>query len=124
MNSRNTIPIILASGALLALAPLVGCSIVSSDQHTSFSGNYVAADSLSQIAVGESTPDYTAAILGEPTSTTDLDDGSTIWQWDYTESRSSDGHVLLLFNGESSSKKAHSTYVHFKDGVVVKKWRS
>ncbi|VAX42103.1 hypothetical protein MNBD_PLANCTO03-2011 [hydrothermal vent metagenome] len=120
LASALTVGVVLA----LPLAPLVGCAIISSDQHTSFTGNYVASDTLSKIIVGESTPEFTEAILGEPSSKTDLDDGSSIWRWDYTIRRESDGSLLLIFDGESSSSKKHSTYVHFKDGVVVKKWRS
>lgn len=114
----------LAALGLLALGPTLGCSIVSSDNHVSYTGNYVASDAMNNIRIGDSTPAYTEAILGEPTSKTDLDDGTSIWRWDYTESRSSDGSVLLIFNGESSSSKQKSAYVQFKDGVAVKKWRS
>lgn len=112
----------LALPALLVLAG--GCSIVRSDSHVSYTGNYVSTDSLTQIQVGESTPSYVEAILGEPTSRSELENGSIIWRWDYTESRSSDGSLLLIFDGSSSRTRKHSTYVQFEDGVVAKKWRS
>ncbi len=110
--------------ACILVAALSACSIIESDKHTSFTGNYVPADALSQIKVGESTPSYVEAVLGEPTSRTDLEDGSAIWRWDYTETRSSDGSLFLVFDGESSTTKKRSTYVEFRDGVVARKWRS
>lgn len=110
--------------AAAALSPLAGCSIVSSDNHVSYTGNYVASDTFGRVKVGESTPSYVEATLGEPTSKTDLEDGSSIWRWDYIVRRSGEGSVLLVFDGESSSEKKHSSYVQFADGVATKKWRS
>lgn len=107
-----------------ALAPLVGCSIISSDNHVSYTGNYVPSDSFSRVKPGESTASFVEATLGEPTSKTDLEDGSSIWRWDYVVRRSGEGSVLLVFDGESSSEKKHSSYVQFENGVAAKKWRS
>ena len=108
----------------LTLAPMVGCSIISSDNHVSYTGNYVPADTFSRVRVGESTPAFVQATLGEPTSKTDLEDGSSIWRWDYVIRRSGEGRLLLVFDGESSSEKKHSSYVQFEHGIATKKWRS
>lgn len=115
--------LIATCAAALALT-LPACSIISSENHVSYTGNYVPSDSLSQIRLGESTPEYTSAILGEPTSKSDLEDGTSIWRWDYTVRKSGEGSLLLVFDGESSSEKRQSTFVQFRDGVAVKKWRS
>ena len=120
-----TAPRRIAIAALAAAAcALPACSVISSENHVSYTGNYVPSDSLGQIRLGESTPEYTEAILGEPTSKSDLEDGTSIWRWDYTVRKSGEGNLLFVFDGESSSEKKHSTYVQFKDGVAVKKWRS
>lgn len=113
---------VLCAAAVAMVLP--ACSVISSENHVSYTGNYVPSDSLSQIRVGESSPEYTAAILGEPTSKSDLDDGTSIWRWDYTVRKSGEGSLLLVFDGESSSEKKHSTFVQFRDGVAAKKWRN
>jgi outer membrane protein assembly factor BamE (lipoprotein component of BamABCDE complex) len=113
---------------LLALAAaalaLPGCAVISSENHTSYSGNYVPNDSLGQVRLGESTPEYTEALLGAPTNKADLEDGTSIWRWDYTVRKSGEGSLLLVFDGESSTEKKHSTFVQFQDGVAAKKWRN
>lgn len=119
-TTRRFAMLALAAGAMA----LPACSIISSENHTSYTGNYVPSDSLGQIRLGESTPEYTAAVLGEPTNKAELDDGTSIWRWDYTVRKSGEGSLLLVFDGESSSEKKQSTFVQFKDGVAVKKWRS
>ncbi|MCC7388324.1 MAG: hypothetical protein IT431_06110 [Phycisphaerales bacterium] len=120
VNPRRLVAL---SAAVVAMA-LPACSVIESENHVRYSGNYVPTDSLSQIKLGESTPEYTGAILGEPTSKSDLEDGTSIWRWDYTVRKEGEGSLLLVFDGESSSEKKHSTFVQFKDGVAVKKWRS
>jgi outer membrane protein assembly factor BamE (lipoprotein component of BamABCDE complex) len=120
VNPRRLIALCAAAVAMA----LPACSVIESENHVRYTGNYVPADSLSQIKLGESTPEYTAAILGEPTSKSDLDDGTSIWRWDYTVRKEGEGSLLLVFDGESSSEKKQSTFVQFKDGVAVKKWRS
>ncbi len=107
----------------LVAAALPGC-LISSENHVSYTGDYVPSDKLGQITIGESTPAFTTAILGEPTSKTDLEDGTSIWRWDYVERRSGEGAVLLVFAGENSSEVARSTYVQFENGVASKKWQS
>lgn len=112
------------AAALAAAAMTGGCSVIESDNHVSYTGNYVPTDSFSRIEVGRSTPAFVEATLGEPTSRTDLEDGTQIWRWDYVVRRSGEGSLLLVFDGQSSSEKRHASFVQFQDGVVVKKWRS
>lgn len=125
MPRRRAAMLALTAATLAAAAlALPGCTVISSENHTSFTGNYVPADSLSQISLGESTPEYTEALLGAPTNKADLEDGTSIWRWDYTVRKSGEGSLLLVFDGESSTEKKHSTFVQFQDGVAVKKWRN
>lgn len=121
---RHALAVLIPAIALAAAASLTGCAIISSDNHVSYTGNYVASDTFSRVKIGESTPAFVEATLGEPTNKADLEDGTSIWRWDYVVRRSGEGSLLLVFDGESSSEKKHSSYVQFENGVAVKKWRS
>jgi len=107
----------------MLLGSMTGC-LISSENHAAFTGNYVPSDTLSRIRVGESTPAYTEALMGTPTNKTDLEDGSSIWRWDYTIHKSGEGTLFLIFDGEHSTTKQHATYVEFRDGLVSRKWSS
>jgi outer membrane protein assembly factor BamE (lipoprotein component of BamABCDE complex) len=125
MTTRRLNPCrtLAAIGLSLALIPLAACSIVESENRVSFSGNYVPADSFSRVVVGESTPAFVEATLGEPSARTALEDGAEIWRWDYVVNSSGSGRLLLVFDGRSSSQKKRAAYVQFADGVVSRKWR-
>ena len=64
------------------------------------------------------------ATLGDPSERSKLDDGTEIWKWNYTEHKSSSGHIFLLFDGSSTKETNQSAIIELKDGVVVKKWRA
>ena len=81
------------------LAPaLAGCVIVNADSHTKYEGRYVGDETLAQIRPG-STQEFVSALIGEPTSRTDLSDGTAIWKWSYSKRVTSKNYVLLLFSG-------------------------
>ena len=63
------------------------------------------------------------AVLGDPTTKTTLDDGTEIWKWRYTESRSSSGSVFLLLSTSDSKDHQNNTFVQFENGLVSKAWR-
>jgi hypothetical protein len=52
-----------------------------------------------------------------------LTNGTEIWKWRYTEQRQSSGTVIFLLSAESNTNNVKTTFVEFKDGVVVKAWR-
>lgn len=66
---------------------------------------------------------WVQATLGEPDHKSTADDGTEIWKWSYTETRSSSGHIFLLFGGNSRRETNGHAFVEFKDGVVINKWR-
>lgn len=113
---------ILASLAL-ACAPLAGCVIVNADSHTKYEGRYVSDETLTQIQRG-ATQEYVLALIGEPSSRTDLSDGTSIWKWAYSKRVSSQNSVFLLFSGDSSKESAGAVYVDFgPDHLVRRHWR-
>lgn len=108
----------LAGGAVL----MSGC-LINSSSHSSYSGNFVSSDAYARVAVGESTPAFVEAVLGTPTAKSPLDDGTELWRWTYVERRSGSGSVFLLIDADESKETHGATFVQFRDGVVVKKWR-
>lgn len=112
-------PLVLAAVTLcLALA---GC-IVHVGSRTERTGRYVGVETLAQVQPGKSR-DYALALLGEPSSKTAVEGGTEIWKWEYTESKSRESGVLLVFHGNDRSASEGAVYVELKDGVVVKAWR-
>jgi len=101
---------------------LGGCLITSHD-HTDYSGRRVDFSTFSQIEPGKTTKPWVEAALGQPSSTTKLDDGSELMKWEYTERRTSGGSVFLIFSGDSTNETRHAAYVQVRDGVVSKAWR-
>lgn len=115
---------------LLGLVCLVGLLVcqagclVTSNNRTSYSGAYVSPEEVRAITLGTATPEVVETALGPPTRRKTNDDGSELWTWTYTESKSGEGTVLLLFAGSSERTEEQSVHVLFRDGVAVKKWRS
>lgn len=128
MNTRTTTIILFLRGTftvavMTSLLGLAGC-LVSSDSHTSQSGKYVSDRTWRQIDEGETSAAWVEATLGEPSERKRMDDGTEIWRWNYTEHKSSSGHIFLLFDGSSSKERQSAAIIELKDGVVVKKWRA
>jgi outer membrane protein assembly factor BamE (lipoprotein component of BamABCDE complex) len=105
---------------LAAVAVCPGC-LIGSHSHTDVSGRYVGPDTLAQIQPGKSEA-YVTALLGDPSDKTNLEDGTSIWKWSYTETRNSSGAVIFIFASDSKVETQRTTYVELKDALVVKAW--
>jgi outer membrane protein assembly factor BamE (lipoprotein component of BamABCDE complex) len=105
---------------LVALTP--ACVVISTDGKAEVSGQYVSATTLEQIEPGAS-PEYVRSLLGDPTTSTGLSDGTCIWKWVHTETSRSQSHLLFLVNASKQSEGRHTAYVQFEDGVVSRCWR-
>jgi len=128
MNTRTTRIIVFLRGTftvavMTSLLGLAGC-LVGSDSHTTQSGKYVSDRTWRQIDEGATSAAWVEATLGEPSERKRMDDGTEIWRWNYTEHKSSSGHIFLLFDGSSSKERQSAAIIELKDGVVVKKWRA
>lgn len=107
---------------VVGVVMLSGC-LVSGQSHQSTTGSYVGPSTFNQIEAGNTRQDWVLATLGTPTSKTTLEDGSEIWKWAYTKTKSGSGSVFLLYHGSDDSTSPGATFVHLKDGVVIKAWR-
>lgn len=127
MSSRNSWISRAASVGMIAvlaggMSVMSGC-LVSSSSHTRFSGSYVGPATYEQIKVGETKKEWVLAVMGTPTSTVALEDGTEVWKWAYEKKRRSSGGVFLLAGGSSSTETVGATYVEMKDGIVQKAWQ-
>src|SRR5262245_54098892 len=125
MQVRNSASIgfrSLTAAAALAVAPLLGGCVIGSSSHTDVSGNYIGADTISQIQPGKDQA-YVLALCGDPSDKTVLNNGTEIWKWRYSEHKKSSGSVIFLLSAESNTDNVKTTFVEFKDGIVVKAWR-
>lgn len=114
----------LACAALtVAFSLALGGCLITSHDHTDYSGRRVDSSTFSQIEPGKTTKSWVEAALGQPSSTTKLDDGSELMKWEYTERKTSGGSVFLIFAGDSTNETRHAAYVQVRDGVVSKAWR-
>lgn len=120
--NRSPFPRPFTLVAALALAVGLQSCIINARSHTTRSGKYVGAETLSQIEPGQS-QEYVVALIGEPTSKTALSDGTAIWRWSYREKKTSGGSVVFLIDTDSADESERSTYVQFENGAVSKKWQ-
>jgi len=111
-----------AAAATVCLAGLSGC-LVSGNSTSTMSGSYVGASTFSQVEPGVTSEEWVLAAFGEPTSRTNLSDGSQMLKWSYRQSKSGSGSVFLLYGGSNSTERQGATFVQVRDGLVVKAWR-
>ncbi len=113
----------LTAAAAVVMANLGGCLIGSSNTEAS-TGKEVSQATFNKIEPGVTTKKWVEATLGEPTSSSTLDDGTEVWKWSYANVKSSRGTVLFLFGGSSTKTTSGSAYVEMKDGLVTRAWRT
>ena len=119
----NSLARAVTAGLLLtATLPLAGCLVSGSSKET-MTGEYVGKSTYSEIEPGVTTEKWILGVLGEPSSKTCLDDGSTLWKWAYKKDHSSSSAVFLIFGGSSRKESEGATFVQLKDGIVVKAWQ-
>jgi outer membrane protein assembly factor BamE (lipoprotein component of BamABCDE complex) len=85
-------------------------------------GVKVGPETIAQLQPGTSKA-FVLALLGDPTSKTDLGDGSALWKWAYSERKTSSGAVLFVFGSKTEHESTSTCYVEFKDDIVQRAWR-
>jgi outer membrane protein assembly factor BamE (lipoprotein component of BamABCDE complex) len=105
----------------LALCWLTGC-LVTHNAETTHNGTRVSSETFAQIKPGSTTIGWVEATLGSPTSKSKTGDDE-VWKYVYTEHTDSSGAIFLIFGGSDSTEKSETSFIEFKDGVVINKWR-
>ncbi len=121
MTRRNASRLIVLALFVGLALPIAGC-LVSARSSTEVTGNPVSETTLSQIEPGAK-HDFVLALLGEPTSKSQLEDGSSLWKWAYREQKTSRGGIFLILSSTRTSEKTGTVFVHFEDETVKRSWR-
>ncbi len=120
MTRRNASRLAVLALYLGLALPVAGC-LVSARSRTEVTGNPVSETTLSQIEPGAK-PDFVLALLGDPTSKTPLEDGSSRWKWAYREEKTSGGGIFLILSSTRKSERSGTVFVLFEDGAGHKSW--
>ena len=110
--------------ATLVLLSILGSGcVINSSSRTERSGNYVSDTTLSHIDEGDEM-DFVLAVLGEPTERVILEDDSELWKWAFTETKTSNGSVILILGSNHTKETRSQVYVRFdEEGYVDRVWR-
>lgn len=87
-------------------------------------GRFISDEIFDRLALNEHATDWAIALFGNPTEIHPLDDGTEVWTWLYRE-RGMDTSMLSL-TGKDKDEPARPqilTFVRFRDGVAIDKWR-
>ena len=99
----------------IAAAALVACRA----DKTSTTGIRLGDETLKQFQIGEATERWLIAVVGPPTSRTDLpDEGISILRYSTVEASSG---VMSFFSGKGSRNTA-TIYFIVRDGLVSQMW--
>lgn len=115
---RRPLAVLALSIGLLALP---GC-LVSSTNWSEVEGTPITFNALDRVVVGETTEDWVLGTFGDPSSRTDLEDGTTILRYESRETRSGRGSVFLLLKASSRKTTTSRTIFEIRDGVVCDWW--
>jgi outer membrane protein assembly factor BamE (lipoprotein component of BamABCDE complex) len=111
-----------ASAPILILSLLCTGCLVTHTSNTTHKGIEVTPETFAQIKPGSTTIGWVQATLGNPTEKT-RNDNDEVWKYIFTEHTDSSGAVFLIFGGSDSTEKSETTFIEFKDGIVINKWR-
>ncbi len=114
---------VIVTGMFVSSAVLLSGCLISGSSHETMSGQFVGQSTFAEIEPGRTTDKWVLGALGEPSSKSCLDDGSSLWKWVYKRDRSSNSSVFLVFGGSSRRETEGATFVQFRDGVVTKAWQ-
>lgn len=111
--------LVVAPSLLLCFTLLAGCHIVDRDRHTTEYGRNLTRSESASITINRTTGDELIAAVGQPTSRIDRPDGTSTWKWCMTRTEVSSGHVLLLWDRDSSRTTTNCTRVELANNVVT-----
>jgi len=112
--------LVLSLGLLVGVG-FSGCSVDMST-HTETTGTFIGQRTAAQITVGKS-QSFVEALIGEPTKKDKISDNDEIWKYVYTTRSISNGTAALFSGTAADTTNTSTTFVEFKDGVVLKCWQ-
>ena len=119
--SQRFQPARLSALALVLAFVGSGC-LIGTSEDTKYTGRYVSQETLQQIEVGDNQEEV-SSLLGEPTTRTQKESGTTIWKYSYSQATTKSGAIFLLFGSSKTIQNEGAVYVEFdKDNRVTKTW--
>jgi outer membrane protein assembly factor BamE (lipoprotein component of BamABCDE complex) len=121
MPTPERTPRALSIAVLVLALGASGC-LIGKSEHTQYTGRYVSEETLEQIEPGD-TQDEVASLLGQPSSRTRKETGTTVWRYSYSQATTKSGAVFLLFGSSTTIQVDGAVYVEFDaEHRVVKTW--
>ena len=91
-----------------------------------YDGTFISERLFDRVNVNETRTDWILAVLGEPSSRAELDNGTTIWKWSYRPLEQ-EASLFSVFGGGSKDEPKLQTSTTFlridRGGLVLEKWR-
>jgi len=112
----RVLPFIATS--LLGLG-VVGC-IATNNTNTKISGKAIPDDIFAQIKPGQ-TKEAVIELVGQPSQKANVEGGSEVWKWNYTETKMAENSFIVLFESTSTTTSKQTTVVEFNQSGVVTK---
>lgn len=90
-----------------------------------FEGMYISDALYERVTPGDTTDRMVTALFGPPAHTYPLADGTVIWKWIYREHGFDTTMFTVVGKGDenSPSQPQQITFVRFRNGIAVEKWR-
>ncbi len=118
MPHARTAAVVIAAASFTLLG---GCIYGSSTSKES--GTRVGTRTFERIVPGETTKNWVATTLGEPSRRSSYEDGRELWVYSYSKLEKSKGSFLIIIGGSDESSTSETTYIEFQDGVVTEAWK-
>lgn len=112
---RMIVPLV----CLGALTLLTACHVVDRGRYSSSTGKQLSGREVNSITIGQTTGDELIQWFGAPSSRSDRPDGTSTWKWCESRTETSSGHVLFLWDRDSSHTTTRCTSVELRSGVVA-----
>jgi len=122
-NDRELRGAWLIVGFLAAVLVLGGCVSVDSEDFYGPKGPAVGRETLKQIETGRTTRQWLVATLGEPSSESEMPDGTEIVKYNYVKTTDNSVKIFPVLDIENKKQQHLTLCFELENGVVVKFWK-
>lgn len=116
--------LILVASSLAVAVLAAGCTVLSNNSSTTYSGTQVSDVTLAQMEVGKTTKSWVVATLGAPTSVSQVDDNTELLRYTATRTTEREAGMIVVVASKQKTQKRETVYLEFKDGVLKRYWKA
>lgn len=113
--------LIVFPALVLMCSILSGCVIARSTK-VEEKGRKIGESTLSQLENQVTTQEWVRAVLGEPTRSETITEGTEVWVYEYMLKKENRVGVIVLLSSEDEKVESQSVYLEFNDGILSKHW--